>query len=157
MCYDSKKKCYWPSDLKFGMFTFTIIFIPAGICFACPIWGSDPEEIELEVKIILSILEGLFLFMSLWNLFFCAFTDPGVIPAMHMNSGIPTTKYCNRSLPDVKKDYYCEYKNKAELDETMDFIGLDEPVEKFYNANKFKYLELVHNVDGDIGTVPKNK
>ena len=110
MCYDSKRKCYWPSDFKFTMFTFTIIFLPASVCFACPIWGSDPDEIEIEVKVCLTVIEAFFLLMSLYNLFKCAFTEPGIIPSLSMeNSGIPPQ---NVKQPDSKRDYYVEYKSR---------------------------------------------
>lgn len=39
----------------------------------------------------------------------------------------------------------------------MDYLGIEDPVERFYNVNKFKYLELIHDVDGDVGRVDKSK
>jgi hypothetical protein len=39
----------------------------------------------------------------------------------------------------------------------MDYLGIEEPVERFYNVNKFKYLELTHDAEGDVGRVDKSK
>ena len=98
----------WPTDFKFTMFTFTIIFIPVSVAFACPIWGSDPDIIGIEVKLLLTVIVAFLAFMSLYNLFNCAFTEPGIIPAVHINSGIPQYKEPLKGA-DPKKDYYCEY------------------------------------------------
>jgi hypothetical protein len=74
------------------MFTFTIIFLPASVCFACPIWGTDPDDIDIGVKVVLSLIEGSLLFLSLYYLFKCAFTEPGIIPSLDTsNSGMPNS------------------------------------------------------------------
>ena len=49
--------------------------------------------------------------------------------------------------PNSKKDYYVEYKNKEELADTMQYLEVKEPVEKYYNLNKFKYSHSCKDED----------
>ncbi len=49
----------------------------------------------------------------------------------------------------MHKEYYVEYKNRAELADTMDDLKLTNAVDKYYCLNKFKYLPA--NETGDRG------
>jgi len=48
---------------------------------------------------------------------------------------------------NVHKEYYVEYKNRQELNNTMEQLKLNNPVDKYYNLNKFKYLPANENAD----------
>lgn len=72
-----------------------------------------------------------------------AFTDPGIIPAIHMNSGIVNTE---QKKVDSVREYYAEYKEKKELERQMIRLGITNPVQKYYNLKKFKYLSAA-NID----------
>lgn len=59
---------------------------------------------------------ALTLIVMLSMIYNVATTEPGVIPSIYLNSGIPneTCAKVNSSL-----DYYCEYQSKKELADSM--------------------------------------
>ena len=103
---------------------------------------SDTTQLSLLTKIVMSIIEVVFLYMSLKNLFTCAFTEPGIIPSVHMHTNIPNT---NQKLADENRDYVVKYQTRSELADTMRHNQIETPVEKYFNLNKFRYLEKRQN------------
>ena len=107
--YRPRSRCLWPGDFGFVIFTTIIIFVPAMCCLIVVIWLSDSEEVTIPLKLILTIVYIPFIYISLRMLYSAAFSDPGIIPNVHVNSNIPNTL---KKQADSKRDYYVEYKNK---------------------------------------------
>jgi hypothetical protein len=124
------------------MFTFTIIFVPVTAAVVISIWMSDTTQVSNLTKIVMSIIEVVFLYMSLKNLFTCAFTEPGIIPSVHMHTNIPQA---TQKLADENRDYVVKYQTRSQLQDTMDHLKIKTPVEKYFNLNKFRYLEKRQN------------
>lgn len=103
--------------------------------------------IEIWLKIILFIINLASLYFSLYNLFACSYTEPGIIPALKTKKDLPY-----RATKDIisNMEYYVLYKDKHELDNSLDRnVG---PAEKFYNLDKFKYQEPVRDQETSQAT-----
>ena len=105
MSYNSKTKSLCPSDGKFTILTMLAIIVPAGLSFYV-IWFCDSEKIDFITKIILSSIYGFFLFLSVFYFCMTAFSDPGILPSIYMNSDIPCTE---KKKADNLKAYYVDY------------------------------------------------
>jgi len=57
-------------------------------------------------KIILTSVYTIFLFLCLYNFYKTAFSDPGILPSIYMNSEIPPNE---RKEADNKNTYYVDY------------------------------------------------
>ena len=141
-------RCLWPSDLKIWLFTLTIIVVPSFFCIYITIWGcQNNEDFDTNAKIFLTIIYCLSLLICLWSLFMVTFTEPGILPSIFMNTKI--TNIESKKI-NVYKDYYCEYKNRQELNEMFDELKIKNTVDKYYNLNKFKYLEALRDDHGQL-------
>ena len=72
-------------------------------------------------------------------LYYTAFTDPGILPSIYLNSGIPCTE---ELVPNPKREYYCEYQKKVDLIHTMHDNEVYSETDKFFSPMKFHYLPL---------------
>jgi len=61
-------------------------------------------------------------------------TEPGILPSIYMNSGIPNAEI---HKTDSIKDYYCEYQTRIEVSQTMGELKIENPAHQFYHLNKF--------------------
>ena len=68
-----------------------MIIIPAMLVFLVPIWMvPDPKVLGIGIKLCITAFIAFLLAMSLFNLYSCALTEPGIIPALCEDiSGIP--------------------------------------------------------------------
>ena len=57
--------------------------------------------------------------------------------------------------PNPKSSYYALYQEKDEVEQTMDELNITDPVQKYYNKNKFKYQRLDKDDEGKV-IVDKN-
>ena len=138
LTYNSRSKMHWPSDLKIWSITLTVIVIPSFLCLYITIWScKNYVDLDLTARYVLTVIYLISLFLCLWAFFMVSFTEPGILPSVFMN-----TKIQNIEVKKVNthKEYYVEYKNRQELNETMDMLNLRKPVDKYYSLNKFKYL-----------------
>ena len=142
----------WPSDYPFIMFTLSGILIPAGLCIGITIYQADPNIVDENTKIGLIGFYVLSVFISLYCLFQVATTEPGILPSVYMNSGIPAT---DRHKADSVQDYYCEYNSKSEVAQTMEELNVKNPAHQFYHLNKFSYLQPARNDQGQIVPIDK--
>ena len=92
-----------PSDMCFVYFTLSIILIPTLLCIVVVIWMTD--EFPIWLKVILSILDLITLYLCIYSLYKCSSTDPGIIPPV--NDG--TLPDAAAKKPIEKNDYYVEY------------------------------------------------
>ena len=136
MSFNSRTHRLWPSDFKFYLFTMSIIIGPTAVAFWL-IWTSDENHVDFTMKVGATVLVSMTLIACLSLLYRVAFTDPGILPAIHMNSGITNTE---AKKADNIKEYYAQYKEKKELERQMLRLGITDPVQKYYMLNKFKYL-----------------
>ena len=102
--YNSESQKISPSDVCFTYFTLSLILIPSSLCLIVVICLN--EYFAWWLKIILSILYIITLYASLYNLFKCSQTDPGIIPSISLDSKLPET---NRKKPKSNIDYYACY------------------------------------------------
>ena len=135
--FNSLTERVWPSDYPFIMFTLSGILIPAGCCIWITIAQADSNIVDDNTKIGLIGFYVLSVFISLYCLFQVSTTEPGILPSVYMNSGIPPTE---KHIVDSIKDYYCEYNSKNEIAQTMEELGIENPAHKFYHLHKFSYV-----------------
>jgi len=93
--------------------------------------------------------------MSLTMLYNVSSTEPGVIPSIHLNSGIP-----NESEYQINqnKEYYCEYLNKKDLSEAMTENRITGETQKFFSNLKYTYLlQQFDNDEGKLTVDSKKK
>lgn len=152
MTYNSNTKVLCPSDRGYVIISLMLILIPSGLSYLC-IWLSDPVLVDFHLKIILSAVFSFFLFLCLFYLFRVMLSDPGILPSIYENSGIPSTE---RKRADNVREYYAEYLSKDDLKFAMDFKGVTDPTAQFFDFNKFKYLRM-HYDDSENLIVDKKK
>lgn len=95
----------------------------------------------------------VFLGLSLTHLFWTMLSDPGILPAIYMNSGIPS---CDSKQADSQREYYVEYQPKNDLAYTMEYRGIRDGVQKYYGLNKFRFLRM-HLDESSNWVVDKKK
>ena len=138
LTFNSKSRTLWPSDLKFWILTVLAILIPSTLCIYITIWGcKNFDDLDLTARYFVTILYLISLFVVLWALLMVTFTEPGIMPSVFMNTRIQNTEI---KKVNVYKDYYVEYKNRQELIDSMEKLSINNPVDKYYSLNKFKYL-----------------
>lgn len=118
MTYNSWTGLLWPSDLKCALFTLCTIVGPSALCYIFPIWKCDDSQsgITLQYKIELTCAYSFSLFLCLIMFFMVTFTEPGILPSVYLNSGIPSAE---TKQADNMRDYYCGYQRKRELADTL--------------------------------------
>lgn len=102
--YNSESNKLSPSDVCFTYFTLALILIPSSLCLVVVICLND--QFPWWLKIILSILYIITLYASLYNLFKCSQTDPGIIPSLSLDSKLSET---NKKKPKSNIEYYACY------------------------------------------------
>ena len=102
MTFNSRTHRLWPSDFKFFLFTILIIVGPTALALWL-IWSSDENHFDITLKVGATVLISLTLIACLSLLYRVAFTDPGILPAIHMNSGIVNTE---GKRADNVKEYF---------------------------------------------------
>jgi hypothetical protein len=84
-------------------------------------------------------------------LYKCSTTEAGILPNVCVyNKAIPDR---TKAKVDTKKEYYAQYQNTNELNETMRDLNVYDPVARYYNLKKFKYLAPKLNEDGTVKKV----
>ena len=81
-------------------------------------------------KILLTIVNLVSLYFSVYSFRKCSASDPGIIPVLPKQMTIANTN----------ASYYVKYKTKEELELTMKSLGVKDPAGKYYNLNKFEYI-----------------
>lgn len=134
--------------MKIWLITLTVIVIPSFLCLYITIWGCKNEtDLDMTAKYFLTLAYLFSLCLSLWAFFMVSFTEPGIMPSIFMNTKIENTEV---KKVNIYKEYYVEYKNRQELNETMERQKVDNAVDKYYGLNKFKYLPAANaNNQGD--------
>ena len=116
--------------------------IPSGFCIYITIWGcKNAEDLNTTAKYLLTFFYSLSIFICLWSLFQVTFTEPGILPSISMNTKIQNIDI---KKPNQNKEYYVEYQNKQELHVTMAGLDITDPVDKYFNLKKYKYLPLLY-------------
>lgn len=83
-----------------------MIVVPSVLCVYFTILQADDKIIDKITKISLLCLYALSFTMCILMLYYTAFTEPGILPSVYQNSGIPNTESL---IPNLEKEYYCEY------------------------------------------------
>lgn len=127
------------------MITLVAILLPSFLCIYITIWGcKNFMDLDLTARYVLTGIYSLSLFLCLWAFFMVSFSEPGIMPSVFMNTKIQNIEV---KKINVHKEYYVEYKNRQELNDTMEKLKLNNPVDKYYNLNKFKYLPANESAD----------
>jgi ABC-type dipeptide/oligopeptide/nickel transport system permease component len=129
----------WPIDFGITFITLILIVSPSVLCILYTILQADEKIIDKITKISILCLYGFGLFMCIIMLYYTAFTEPGIIPSVYQNSGILDTESL---VPNIQREYYCEYMHKVDLNHALAHIGMLEDVDKFYSPMKYHYLPL---------------
>ena len=95
--------------------TLFFIFVPSFFLVYVVIWQCSDKELSSyqQYKGHLTIFYLTVLFLCLRYFYLVSTTEPGIIPAVSQNSGIPNQeqkKACN------VREYYADYMNKNELE-----------------------------------------
>jgi hypothetical protein len=116
-----------------------MIVVPSVLCVCYTILQADVKVIDQISKISILCLYGLSFIMCIIMLYYTTFTDPGILPSVYQNSGIPNTETL---VPNVDREYYCEYLHKGEL--IHDFVEREifDDTDRFYSPLKFHYRPL---------------
>jgi len=128
-----------PADFRFTFLTLTMIVVPTVLCIYYTILQADDKIIDQITKISLLCLYSFSFTMCVLMLYYTAFTEPGILPSVYQNSGIPNTESL---IPNLQKEYYCEYQQKADLLHVFEDLGITDETEKFFSPYKFHYLPL---------------
>jgi hypothetical protein len=115
MTYNSLSDTLYPSDLKLIWVALLLILVPSSLLLYFVIWSCEDKELSeaSQYKGQLSVFYLTTLFLCLRYFYLVTTTEPGIIPAVSQNSGIPNQeqkKACN------VREYYAEYMNKNELE-----------------------------------------
>lgn len=112
--YNSKTQRLCPSDCGFTTITFILILVPSAFCLGYIILFGQVFDIWLRA--LLFIINGGTLFLCLYNLCKCTYTEPGIIPSLTLNG-----KLRDEIKLTMKKqqDYYALYQTRDELEVTM--------------------------------------
>lgn len=88
------------------------------------------------VKVFLSIIYSATLFLCMYQLFKCSFTDPGIIPSLPPDM--------DSDKPDSDTKYYVSYMDQKELDNKL----TESSACQFYSLKKFKFVLPSFDKDG---------
>ena len=114
---------------------------------------ADTAHYKFHVTVLICVT----LFMSLKYFYLVSFTEPGILPSVQMNTEIPN--YDNKK-PCSIRDYYVEYESKQQLESYFEHMGIKNPVDKYFNLRKFKFLPMLYDehLNNGAGYVePKKK
>ena len=97
------------------------------------------EKLDWWILILLGLVVLTSMSFSLYILYKCSLSDPGIIPAIINDKDIPN-KQDYKAKP--KSEYYAAYQTRAELEETLrkEGLGPKDYAAKFYHLKKFKYI-----------------
>lgn len=123
----------------FTFLTLAMIVVPSVLCVYFTILQADDKIIDQITKISILCLYILSFTMCILMLYYTSFTDPGILPSVYQNSGIPNTESL---VPNTEREYFCEYQHKIDLIHTLADMHIDGEAEKFYSPLKFHYLPL---------------
>lgn len=106
--YNSKRKCMTQrcSNLGAAGVAQFGIYGPTLTAIVINVWMCSSEVLDKEAKMALTILLVVTCSMSLSSYYAVMFSDPGIIPAVHMNSKITDTR---KFKADANKVIYVQY------------------------------------------------
>lgn len=114
--YSPASGCLSPSDNSFLAITLTLILVPSLLCLVVVIFLN--YRFEIWLKVLLTIIYAISLYMCLSQLFKCSFTDPGILPALAEEQ--------DAGRPDSKKHYHVKYMDESELHQSLTQLGVGE-------------------------------
>ena len=132
--YNSKTRRVCPSDWHVVIFTTSIIVVPTFIAIYLI---QTHESLQMAIKIIISVIVLVWMYMSLKSLYTCSMSDPGIIPSIINDRSIPD-RQINKPNPHI--NHFVRYQTRNELDSTMHSLGVEDFAARYYHVNKFKYI-----------------
>lgn len=98
-----------PSDGCAALFAQIAIILPSAGTIAVSLWMAESDNVDMQAKIVLSVILGTTLLMTLEHYYIAMFSDPGILPSVHMNTGI---NFHSKRKADPLRSYYVEYMTK---------------------------------------------